>query len=62
MMVIFPLYFITDSRYTNEVSVYKLYLFVALSAIAARCQLSRSRENLWRPAFVFARMQSAMDP
>ena len=44
MMVIFPLYFITDSRYTNEVSVYKLYLFVALSAIAARCQLSR-REN-----------------
>ena len=61
MMVIFPLYFITDSRYTNEVSVYKLYLFVALSAIAARCQLSR-RENLWWPAFVFAKMQSAMDP
>ena len=61
MMVIFPLYFITDSRYTNEVSVYKLYLFVALSAIAVRCQLSH-RENPWRPAFVFARMQSAMDP
>ena len=61
MMVIFPLYFITDSRYTNEVSVYKLYLFVALSAIAARCQLS-CRENPWRLAFVFARMQSAMDP
>ena len=61
MMVIFPLYFITDSRYTNEVSVYKLYLFVALSAIAARCQLSR-RESLWRPGFVFAKMQSAMDP
>ena len=25
-MVLFPLYFTTDSRYTNEVSVYKLYL------------------------------------
>ncbi len=61
MMVIFPLYFITDSRYTNEVSVYKLYLFVALSAIAARCQLSR-RENPWRLALMFARMQRAMNP
>ncbi len=61
MMVIFPLYFITDSRYTNEVSVYKLYLFVALSAIAARCQLSH-RESLWRPGFAFAKMQRAMDP
>ena len=28
-MVFFPLYFIMDSGYTNEVSVYKLYLFVA---------------------------------
>ena len=26
MMVIFPLYFIMKYRYTNEVSVYKLYL------------------------------------
>ena len=25
-MVFFPLYFIMDSGYTNEVSVYKLYL------------------------------------
>ena len=33
-MVFFPLYFIMDSGYTNEVSVYKLYLLgVNLSAI-----------------------------
>ena len=33
-MVFFPLYFIMDSGYTNEVSVYKLYLLgVNLSVI-----------------------------
>ena len=33
---IFPLYFITDSRYTNEVSVYKLCLLAGRKMRAVR--------------------------
>ena len=41
-MVFFPLYFIMDSGYTNEVSVYKLYLLgVNLSDVYKRQLLCR---------------------